>query len=71
MTYTPKAYSKEFLAWLEAGRVTRFDWELTVAGVGAERAIELVENRIASNVCGDWPAPCNCIDPTTHDRSLD
>lgn len=26
---------------------------------------------VEEHPCGDWPAPCNCIDPDTHDRSLE
>lgn len=24
------------------------------------------ESELAERICGDWPAPCNCDDPTTH-----
>lgn len=26
---------------------------------------------VADENCGDYPAPCNCDDPVTHDRPVD
>ena len=29
------------------------------------------EDRADAQRCGDWPAPCNCDDPSTHDRATE
>lgn len=36
------------------------------------RSVEKIQERqetadeLAERICGDWPAPCNCDDPETH-----
>ncbi len=30
------------------------------------RMVDIEEDARLENPCGDWPAPCNCDDPVTH-----
>jgi hypothetical protein len=61
-----------FGSHVDFGGQMEFSAETTEDGLPKwERPLPLAARDDERELCGDWPAPCNCIDPTTHDRSLE